>query len=87
MNEITSPSTLIEQVDYNGKHFGNLTWLISPDSGSKLSYASARNKIKSIANHLKDKGPYLSNGLLLILFCFLLMHMIILIHYQAISTK
>ena len=56
MNEITSPSTLIEQVDYNGKHFGNLTWLISPDSGSKLSYASARNKIKSIANHLKDKG-------------------------------
>jgi len=55
MSNITSPSTLIEQVDYNGTNFGNLTWLISPESGSTVSYASARNKIVAIANHLRGK--------------------------------
>ena len=55
MSNITSPSTLIEQVDYNGTNFGNLTWLISPESESTVSYASARNKIVAIAKHLKGK--------------------------------
>ena len=56
MSKIISPSTLNEQVEYNGTHFGDLTWLVSPETGSKVSYASARNKIRSIAFHLNARG-------------------------------
>ena len=38
MNEIQSPITIRDQIQFNSSHYGDRTWLISPETSNSVSF-------------------------------------------------
>ena len=44
MNEIQSPTTIREQIQFNSSHYGDRNWLISPETMNLISSYKLKNQ-------------------------------------------
>ena len=56
MNDIKSPTTIREQIQFNSTHHGDRTWLISPETSHAVSFREVEETVLKIGQNLLDSG-------------------------------
>ena len=56
MNEIQSPITIRDQIQFNSSHYGDRTWLISPETSNSVSFREVEETVSKIGQSLLDSG-------------------------------
>ena len=56
MNEIQSPTTIREQIQFNCSNYGDRSWLISPETSHSVSFREVEETVFKIGQTLLDSG-------------------------------
>ena len=56
MNEIQSPTNIRDQIQFNSTHYGDRTWLISPETSHSVSFREVEETVLKIGQTLLDSG-------------------------------
>ena len=56
MNEIQSPTNIRDQIQFNSTHYGDRTWLISPETSNSVSFREVEETVLKIGQNLLDSG-------------------------------
>ena len=56
MIEIQSPTTIRDQIQFNSSHYGDRTWLISPETSHSVSFREVKETVLKIGQTLLDSG-------------------------------
>ena len=54
MNEIQSPTNIRDQIQFNSTHYGDRTWLISPETSDSVSFREVEETVLKIGQILLD---------------------------------
>ena len=56
MNEIQSPTNIRDQIQFNSTHYGDRTWLISPETSHSVNFREVEETVLKIGQTLLDSG-------------------------------